>query len=181
MDYIQGFRNESPRHFKGILQFLTYKSLNELQISYECIEMQEPVKENDRPFIRQQLDAPLAKTLFLKSGVPEEYYLYLMDEGSFFDQKRFREALRIPEVSPASEEEARKFLDTGKDHATIFSILLDSASGVRVVLDGDLTEREDLVFGDGSDTGFIRIRTSDLLERLLPRTEHTVDVIRSRE
>lgn len=177
MDYFRRFRTEAPKHFQTILQFLTYKSLNELQIGYECLELEENVSAQDRPLIEQQLEVKMAKTLLFKQPDTNTFFLFVTTSGKDFDEEEFCKVLQISSVIPASEQEMTDILETSPESLTLFSILLDSAEGVRIVMDKQLAETEEILFRDGSNTGYLKIRTADVLERLIPHTGHRVDLI----
>jgi Ala-tRNA(Pro) deacylase len=169
MEYFPKFRNESPRHFQNILQFLTYKTLNEFQIDYEWAE--------DRPFAQEQPGRQMPQVLLLKSDPPEKFFLFLTDKEKDFPAEDFCDTLEIPKVHSVSSEETMRILGTPPETSTAFSVFLDSAEGILVVVDRIIAEAEELVLGDGSDGGLLKIRTADLLDRLLPQTGHSVVVI----
>lgn len=177
MDYFRRFRTEVPKHFQTILQFLTYKSLNELQIGYECIELEENASAQDRPLIEQQLEVQMVETRFYRQPDTDTFFLYITTPDKDFDEEEFCKALQIPGIIPASGQEMTDILEASPESLTIFSILLDSAEGVRIVMDRQIAETEEMLFRDGSDTRYLKIRTSDVLERLIPHTGHRVDVI----
>ena len=80
-------------------------------------------------------------------------------------------------VSFALAEEMETVLGTRIGAATVLSVLLPSAGNVRLMLDRDvLTE---LYYGcsDGTTTGYLKLRTEDVLRRFLPAAGRTPDLI----
>ena len=61
--------------------------------------------------------------------------------------------------------------------ATVFSGLLESAKDVRFVLDRDVLREEFYGCGDGTTTGYLKLRTADVVERLLPYLGHPATII----
>ena len=59
--------------------------------------------------------------------------------------------------------------------ATVFSALLASAREVRVVFDRALVDSEWYGCTDGTTTGYMKLRTRDVIDRLLPYTAHTLE------
>lgn len=177
MGYLNRFKSDSPKHFQNILQFLTYKSLNELQIEYEYLELGTPEKSKGRHVFEEQSEAQMTKILFLKQPDTETFFLYITIPDRDLDEEKFCEGLQISRILPASEQEMTDILETSPESLTLFSILLDSAEGVRIVMDKQLAETEEILFRDGSNTGYLKIRTADVLERLIPHTGHRVDLI----
>lgn len=176
MHYIRKFRNESPKHFESILQFLTFKSLNELQIDYEWLEQQTAGAETEL-LPAEPSDGRIVQVLLLKCEPAEMFFLFLTDKEKSWLPEAFCDALDIPQIRCASREETMRILETKPEESTVFSIFLDSAKDIRIVVDRTIAEAETLLFRDGSEKGFLRIKTADLLERLLPQTGHLVVVI----
>lgn len=177
MHYTRRIRNESPKHFQGILQFLTFKSLNELQIDYEWVEQDLSADDEAVPLPEERLTDQIVRILPLKCEPAETFFLLLTDKEKEWQPEAFCEALDIPRIRIASREETMRILETLPEEATVFSVFLDSAREIRIVAERDIVEMDSLLFRDGSSTGFLRIKTADLLERLLPHTGHSVVVI----
>ena len=61
--------------------------------------------------------------------------------------------------------------------ATVFSSLLDGENKVRIVFDKEVLSEEWYGCSDGTTTGYMKLRTEDVLRRFLPETGHFADVI----
>lgn len=59
--------------------------------------------------------------------------------------------------------------------ATVFGLLLPSAREVRLVFDRALESSEWYGCTDGTTTGYMKLRTRDVIDRLLPYTAHTLE------
>ena len=68
-----------------------------------------------------------------------------------------------------------QLLGTVVGAATVFGLLLPSAREVRLVFDRALESSEWYGCTDGTTTGYMKLRTRDVLDRLLPRTGHTLE------
>lgn len=165
-------RTDSPLHYKNELQFLVYKTLNELQIPYQRVDTDEVITMEDCISINQKLDMKMVKTLFLCTRHQQDILLFITCGDKRFDSKTFSAALGITRVSFAPEETMHNILGTNIGAATIFSTLLSSAKDVRIVIDSDVLQEEYYGCSDGTTTGYMKLRTSDITDRLLPYAGH---------
>ena len=73
----------------------------------------------------------------------------------------------IPRVSFASAEKLWELTGVLVGATTILSAILPQASGVHLVMDRSVCESEWFACTDGTATCFVKIKTSDLLEKYL--------------
>lgn len=172
MIHVSEPRTDSPLHYKNELQFLVYKTLNELQIPYQRVDTDEVITMEDCISINQKLDMKMVKTLFLCTRHQQDIFLFITCGDKRFDSKTFSAALGITRVSFAPEETMHNILGTNIGAATIFSTLLSSAKDVRIVIDSDVLQEEYYGCSDGTTTGYMKLRTSDITDRLLPYAGH---------
>lgn len=66
-----------------------------------------------------------------------------------------------------------EMLGTKIGAATVFSVLLKSADSVRVVIDGDVLKEEYYGCSDGTTTGYMKVKTQDIVAKLLPESGHS--------
>lgn len=172
MIHVSEPRTDSPLHYKNELQFLVYKTLNEIQIPYQRVDTDEVITMEDCISINQKLDMKMVKTLFLCTRHQQDIFLFITCGDKRFDSKTFSAALGITRVSFAPEETMHNILGTNIGAATIFSTLLSSAKDVRIVIDSDVLQEEYYGCSDGTTTGYMKLRTSDITDRLLPYAGH---------
>ena len=70
-----------------------------------------------------------------------------------------------------------ELLGTKIGAATVFSALLDTAKDVQIVFDHDVAAGEWYGCSDGTTTGYMKLKTGDVLQKLLPYTKHDYTVI----
>lgn len=177
MFYISDVQTISPRHFINELQFLVYKTLDELKISFERVDTDEAITMEDCTAINEKLDMKMVKTLFLCTRHQQEFFLFITSGEKRFDAKTFSQRLEISRVSFAPQEFMINMLGTKVGAATVFSMLLDSAKPVRVVFDEDVLKQEYYGCSDGTTTGYMKIKTADILEVFLPVTGHGYETV----
>ena len=68
-------------------------------------------------------------------------------------------------------------LGTKVGAATVYSALLESAADVHIVFDRDVAESEWYGCSDGVTTGYMKMRTADILDKVIPESGHRVQII----
>lgn len=173
MFYVSTPCKNPPDRFRNALQERTYAALKELGISYERVDTDEAITMEDCVRINEKLDMKMVKTLFLCNRQHTAFYLFVTAGEKPFRSRDFSAALNISRVSFAPSELMEQMLGTKIGAATVFSSLLDSARDVQIVIDREVAAEEWYGCSDGTTTGYMKIRTEDILHRLLPFTKHT--------
>ncbi|MCC0634256.1 hypothetical protein KGF36_02665 [Clostridioides sp. ZZV14-6009] len=75
------------------------------------------------------------------------------------DTKKFSKELNISRVSFASEELFESMLVSKVDAATIFSTIIDCNRTIQVILDKEVLEKNYYRCSDGTNTGYMKIKT----------------------
>lgn len=164
-----------PEHFSTPLQELVYRTLTRLSIPFQRVENDPAITMEDCQAIDDRLQMQTVKTLFLCNRQQTAFYLFVTPGDKPFRTKDFSAALGISRVSFASPEQLERLMGTVVGSATVFSALLASAREVRVVFDRVLADSEWYGCTDGTTTGYMKLRTRDVIDRLLPYTAHTLE------
>ncbi len=166
-----------PEVFKTDLQKKVYQTLTELQIPYERVNTDEVITMDDCVAVDQKLNMKMVKTLFLCNRQQTEFYMFITCGDKPFRSKDFSTALGVARVSFAPAELMQTMLGTKIGAATVFSVLLNSASNVSIVFDKDVLAEEFYGCSDGTTTGYMKVRTEDIYDRFLKFAGHTPAVI----
>lgn len=177
MFYISKIYTTSPNKFKTNLQQRVYETLNELSIQYERVETDEAITMEDCIEINNKLNMKMVKTLFLCNRQQTSFYLYITTGNKKFNSKEFSNKLQISRVSFAKTELMDKMLETKVGAATIFSTLIDKENNIQIVIDKDVLNEEFYGCSDGTTTGYMKIKTSDIINKVLPYTKHKEIII----
>lgn len=177
MFYVSDIYKGSPKEFKNKLQKRVYSVLNELLIDYERVETDEAISMEDCIEINKKLDMKMVKTLFLCNRQETEFYLFITTGDKKFDSKKFSQELKIARVSFAKESKMEEMLGTKIGAATIFSSLIDDQMQVHIVIDKDVLKEDYYGCSDGTTTGYMKIKTKDIIDRLLPYSKHEALII----
>ena len=167
----------APECYKNELNQKIYEAFAMLGISFERVENDETLTMEDCLAIDERLDVHTAKTLFLCNRQKTNYYLFPTRGDKPFVTKDFGKALGISRVSFASAEDLEKYIGVLPGASTILGVLMESAKNVHLVIDREIAEAEFLCCPDGTRTGYIKLRTSDVLEKLIPFSGHSYEVI----
>ncbi len=170
-------RNQAPARFKTELQEKVYETLEKLQIPYERVDTDEVVTMEDCVAVNERLDMKMVKTLFLCNRQQTEFYLFITCGDKPFRSKDFSNALGVSRVSFAPAELMETMLGTKIGAATVFSSLLDRENKVRIVFDQDVLSEEYYGCSDGTTTGYMKIRTEDIVRKFLNDANHKPTVI----
>lgn len=166
-----------PETFKTPLQEKVYETLNKLQIPYERVETDEVITMEDCAAVNEKLGMDMVKTLFLCDRKKTEFYLFVTRGDKAFRSSDFSHALCVARVSFAPSELMETILGTTIGAATIFSVLLESAKKVRLVMDRDVYDSENYGCSDGTTTGYMKIPTEKITRTFLPAAGVKADVI----
>lgn len=174
---VSEIQTSAPEHFKTILQEKVYHALSDLEIPYERVDTDEVITMEDCAAVNEKLNMKMVKTLFLCNRQKTEFYLFITCGDKPFRSKDFSNALGISRVSFAPAELMENMLCTKIGAATVFSALLDTQNKVQVIFDKDVIAEEYYGCSDGTTTGYMKIRTEDIVNKFLNYTNHTPTVI----
>lgn len=177
MFYISDIYTNEPKKFETKLQERVYKVLKELNIEYERVETDEAITMEDCVEINKKLDMKMVKTLFLCNRQKTNFYLFITCGDKRFDSKKFSNELNISRVSFADESLMNELLGTKIGAATVFSSLIDNDNEVDVILDKDVLKEEFYGCSDGTTTGYMKIKTKDITNKLLSYSNHQATII----
>ena len=168
---------DTPTKLTTTVQEQAYQAMDELKISFERVATDEVITMEDCLQINERLDMNMVKTLFLCNRQQTNFYLFVTRGDKPFRSKDFSKALEIARVSFASEERMAELLGTQIGAATVFSVLVDPEKKVQIVFDQDVVNDQWYGCSDGTTTGYLKIATKDIVEKLLPYSKHDLTII----
>lgn len=177
MFYISEIMNVAPTTFKTALQKTVYETLEKLNIPFERVDTEEAITMDDCVAINEKLDMRMVKTLFLCNRQQTDFYLFVTRGDKPFRSKDFSHALDIARVSFAPAELLHDMMGTDIGAATVLSALIDKNFRVKVVFDNEVVREEWYGCSDGTTTGYLKIRTENIISRFLDYTNHKPIII----
>jgi len=177
MFYVSEVKTEAPKVFESELQQRIYETFADLDIHFERVDNDPAITMEDCALINERLDMKTVKTLFLCNRQQTNFYLFVTLDGKPFVTKDFSAALGISRVSFATEELLFSMLGTKIGATTVLSSIMDTENKVRIVFDKEVLENEWYGCTDGTTTSYMKLKTSDVLEKYIPFTKHEITVI----
>ena len=172
---VSEIKTEEPEKYENEIQKLAYKVLKELDIKYERVDNTPAITMEDCIEIDKKLNMKTVKTLFLNNRQETVFYMFITPGDKKFECKNFGKALNISRVSFAKEETVFDMLGTKIGATTIFSILNDLDLKINLVI--DVLKEEYYGCSDGTLTSYMKFKTKDLVEKLIPYSKHEMKVI----
>ena len=167
----------APSSYQTPLQEMTYEALDKLQIPFERVDTDEAVSMDDCALINQKLGMKMVKTLFLCNRQQTAFYLFVTTADKPFKSKDFSNAMGISRVSIAPAERLETMLGVSIGAATVFGVLMDKDEQIQVVFDRDVLLDEWYGCSDGTTTGYMKIKTSQVIHDFLTYAKHILTVI----
>ena len=144
-----------------------YETIAKLEIPFSRVDCDPGITMEDCAQISARIGVDIVKTVFLCNRQQTEFYLYVMPASKPFVTRDFCAALGIPRVSFASADKLMELTGVTPGATTILSSVWPAASGVHLVIDREVAEAPELSCTDGTPTCFVRLSTTDLLEKYL--------------
>lgn len=172
MFYVSEIKTAAPESFKNALQQKVYQTLAGLDIPYQRVDTDEAITMADCVLINEKLNMDMVKTLFLCNKQQTDFYLFITCGGKKFSSKDFSKALGVARVSFAPAEKMLEMLGTTIGAATVFGALTDTGGRVQIVFDKAVVSEEFYGCSDGTTTGYMKLKTADILHIFLPFANH---------
>ena len=172
MIHTSEIKETAPAAFVNETQRKVYAALERLEIPFGRIDNDPAVTMEDCIAIDQALGVPTVKTLLLCNRQQTTFYLYVMPGDKPFSTKDFGAALQISRVSFAPAPMLHEFLGTEVGATTPLSLVADPEKRIRLIIDKAAVAPASIGMPDGTTTCYLRLRTTDLLEKYVPATGH---------
>jgi Ala-tRNA(Pro) deacylase len=174
MFYVSELMSTPPAEYASELQRKVYESFSTLGIPFQRVDTDPGITMEDCRNIDARIGVRIVKTIFLCNRQQTEFYLYVTTDDKPFVTREFCGTLGIPRVSFASAEKLWELTGVLVGATTVLSAILPSAAGVHLVMDRGVAEGEWFACTDGTATCFVKLKTSDLLEKYLAGKEISI-------
>ncbi len=165
----------APADLSGRLpkEIKTYERLKKLGISYERVDHAAAETMELCAEIDKTLGAAICKNLLLTNRQCTMFYLLLTPGDKKFKTKDLSAALGVSRLSFADGRYMEEFLDITPGSLSPLGLFNDLDRVVNLVIDDELKDSEYIGMHPCVNTSSLRIKTADLLDRILPATKHT--------
>lgn len=150
-----------------------YDLLDALGISYQRLDHEPAMTMEICAEIDKSLDAVICKNLFLSNRQETQFYLLMIPGNKPFKTKYLSAQLGVSRLSFGKEEKMEQFLDTTPGSASVLGLMNDRENCVQLVIDKAVLENTYFGCHPCINTSSLRIRISDMLEKILPAVHHT--------
>ena len=149
-----------------------YDLLDSLGISYQRLDHWPANSMEVCGEIDKSLNAVICKNLFLSNRQETDFYLLLIPGNKPFKTKYLSGQLGVSRLSFGKAEYMERFLDCTPGSASVLGLMNDGLNRVRLVIDRDVFQHEYFGCHPCINTSSLRIRLSDVMEKLLPAIHH---------
>ena len=155
-----------------------YDLLDSLGIEYEGLDHKKADTMEACIDIDAALGTEICKNLFLCNRQKTEFYLLLMPGNKSFKTKELSSQLGVARLSFASPEDMEKYLGVTPGSASVMGLMNDTEHKVTLLIDEDILKSEFIGCHPCVNTSSLKIRTKDIIDKMLPKTGHYVTPVR---
>ena len=155
----------------------SFALLNQLHIPYSRVEHEPAETMEACAAISDALGIRICKNLFLCNRQKTDFYLLTMPEDKPFHTKNLSAQIGSSRLSFAPPELMEELIHCTPGSATILGLANDTEHQVRLLMERNIFEAEFLSCHPCICTSTLKLKTSDVLTRLLPHTGHKPIVV----
>ena len=169
-----------PEHPEGRSnkEIRTYDFLDSLDVAYDRIDHEPAMTMEVCEEIDRVLEATICKNLFLCNRQQTDFYLLMMPGDKPFKTKDLSAQIGSSRLSFATAEAMEKYLDITPGSVSVLGLINDTEHKVRLLIDSDVLEGEYIGCHPCINTSSLRIKTKDMMEKIIPATGHFVTLVK---
>ena len=123
------------------------------------------------------LDAVICKNLLLCNRQCTEFYLLMLPGEKHFKTSVLSKEIGSSRLSFAAPEYMEKFLDITPGSVSVLGLMNDGENHVQLLMDEDVLKGEYIGCHPCINTSSLRLRTADLMEKILPTVHHEPRIV----
>ena len=150
----------------------SYALLDSLGLEYRRVDHEHADTIEACEQVEGLLECKICKNLFLTNRQQTDFYLLIMPGEKPFKTKLLSKQIGSARLSFASAEYMEKYLDITPGSVSILGLMNDKGGAVRLLVDRDLLKEEYFGCHPCINTSSLRLKTADVLEKLLPAMGH---------
>ena len=154
-----------------------YDLLEKLGIEFCRVDHDYADHIDDCHEVEKILGCEICKNLLLTNRQQTELYLLLMPGDKPFKTKLLSRQIGSSRLSFASAEHMEELLDISPGSVSVLGLMNDVGGRVRLIIDEELLADELLGCHPCINSSTLRIRMSDLTEKLLPAMGHAYTLV----
>lgn len=154
-----------------------YELLDSLGVEYLRVDHEAAMTMEACAGADEALGTALCKNLLLANRQNTRFYLLLLPGEKPFKTTVFSKAIGSARLSFAAPEYMERFLDITPGSLSVLGLMNDRDNQVELYVDRQVLEQEYLSCHPCVNTSSLRIRTEDLVEKLLGAMGHELHVV----
>ena len=154
-----------------------YDLLDALGITYQRIDHEAAMTMAACAAIDAALGAAICKNLFLCNRQCTAFYLLLLPADKPFKTGVLSRQIGSSRLSFAGAEYMEEFLDITPGSLSILGLMNDAEHRVQLLIDEDVLKGEYIGCHPCVNTSSLRLRTADLVERIIPAMGHEMRIV----
>ena len=155
-----------------------YELLDSLGIEYGRIDHEPAMTMEVCAEIDLVLNATICKNLFLCNRQETDFYLLMMPGDKPFKTKDLSAQIGSSRLSFAKPDFMEKFLDIKPGAVSVMGLMNDKDMNVRLLIDEEVFGGEYFGCHPCVNTSSLRIKTEDLINKILPEVKHTYSTVK---
>ena len=149
-----------------------YDFLDQLGVSYQRVDHEAAMTMEICAQIDQVLNATICKNLLLCNRQKTDFYLLMMPGDKVFKTKELSGQIGSSRLSFADPCFMEEFLDITPGSVSVMGLMNDHNHRVKLLMDEDVAKGEFIGFHPCINTSSLRLRTVDLMEKIIPAMGH---------
>ena len=149
-----------------------FSLLEKLEIPYDRVSSDPADNMEKCAAVSEVLGVPICKNLFLCNRQKTQFYLLCMGPDKPFHTKDLSHQIGSARLSFAKAEYMEKFLNITPGSVSVLGLANDTDHRVQLLIDEDVLNSEYVGCHPCINTSSLRLRTKDLVEKVLPAMEH---------
>ena len=158
-----------------------YDLLDGLGIDYHCVDHDPAMTMEACIEIDAALEATMCKNLLLCNRQCTQFYLLLLPGGKIFKTSAVSKQIGSSRLSFAEGKYMEQFLDITPGSLSVLGLMNDQDQQVRLLVDREILQSQWIGVHPCVNTSSLRIRTADLVEKIIPAMGHPMTVVELNE
>ena len=154
-----------------------YDLLDSLGVEYQRIDHEAAMTMEACVEIDKVLDATICKNLLLCNRQNTAFYLLMIPGDKVFKTSVLSKEIGSSRLSFAKPEYMEEFLDITPGSVSVLGLMNDHGHHVQLLMDEDVLKGEYFGCHPCINTSSLRIRTSDLMEKIIPAMDHPARIV----
>ena len=169
---ISEIRTAAPAEGRAAVELETFALLDRLHIPYAWVAHETADTIADCDVVSEVLGISICKNLFLCNRQETAFYLLMIPDTKVFHTKDLSAQIGSARLSFAKAEYMQQLLDITPGSVSVLGLMNDTAHKVQLLIDEDVQASEYVGCHPCINTSSLRLRTRDLVEKILPAIEH---------